>query len=226
MNTRQEAPSCERKADLIDYLYDEMPRAQRTQFAAHLQACLSCRDELTGFEQVRGELRSWDLEALPRVEVVIPRGKLEVLKELLSLFPLWSRGLLGVATATACVLLALGTVSLLKTGNAERVALQMPPATAPAVAPTAITPVAVSAALTPELKQLVNSEIARALTAERQALQAQLATLETRNQEHRTQLQAVTRQLRDLQTRHQQLLAAQQPSLRSIFAEYEPSSER
>lgn len=230
MKTRQEAPSCERKEDLIDYLYDEMPIAQRALFTDHLHACPSCREDLSGMQQLRGELRSWDLGTVPRLEVVIPRSKLEVLKELIGLFPVWSRGTLGLAAAAALVLIALGTVSLFKpTGESNRLAqvetkpAEVTAATAP-VAPTVVTPT--PATLTPELKQLINSEVARALETERQALRTQMAALDARDQEQRTQLQTVTRQLRELNTRHQQLVAAQQPSLRSIFAEYEPSSER
>jgi hypothetical protein len=227
MKTQPEAPNCERQEELIDYLYDEMSVAQRALFTDHLQACASCRTDLGGMQQLRGELRNWDLGVVPRLELVMPRPRLEVLKELLGLFPVWSRALLATASAVALVLLALGTASLFNRMSAPETVAQQPPAPAPApVAVAVIPPVAAQAALTPELKQFINSEVTKAVEAERQVLQAQLAALDARNQAQRAQLQAVSRQLRDLNTRHQQMLAAQQPSLRSIFAEYEPGSER
>lgn len=222
MKTQHAAPSCERKEELIDYLYDELSLAQRAHFAEHLQTCESCRTDLGGLQQLRGELRSWDLGVAPRLEVVIPRSKLDVLKELLGMFPVWSRALLATASAAALVLMALGLVGLFKKAEASNTVAQQQVVPAPAVVNPA--PVPAKAGLTPELKQLINSEVAKAVEAERQVLQAQLAALDGRNREQQVQLQAVSRRLQDLNKRHQQMVAAQQPSLRSIFAEYEPGS--
>lgn len=224
MKTQHAAPSCEQKEELLDYLYDELSLAERARFAEHLQTCDSCRMDLGGLQQLRGELRSWDLGVAPRLELVIPRSKWDVLKEFLGLFPVWSRALMATAAAAALVLIALGMVSLFNRTNATSTLAQQPPAApAPVVAanPAALP---APASVTPELKQLINREVAQAIEAERQALQAQLASLNVRNREQQVQLQAVSRQLRDLDKRHQQLVAAQQPSLRSIFAEFEPGS--
>ena len=72
----------------------------------------------------------------------------------------------------------------------------------------------------------IRIEVAKAVEQERQTLRAQMASLDARHADQRAQLQTITLQLRDLNKRHQQLLAAQQPSLRSLFAEYESGSER
>jgi hypothetical protein len=143
--------------------------------------------------------------------------------------------MMATATAAATILIALGTLSLFKQTNAA-------PAT-PATLATNATPAPMSrqavtpaqstsqpVMLPPEVKALVNAEVAKAIeqaiAEERQALRAQMAALDVHNQEQRAQLQAVTRQLRALNVRHQEMLAAQQPSIRSIFNELEPSSER
>ena len=216
----QDIIKCERKEELIEYLYDEMPAAQRARFTEHLQACAPCQEDLTGFERVRGELRAWDLNAVPRLELVIPRSKLEVLKELLMLFPVWSRAALLAGAAAALVLMAVGMASLFeKTNNAPMLAQTAP-------SPTPNLPNVPPAAVTPEVKALINAEVAKAIEQERQALRAQLAMLETRNGEQSVQLQVVSRRLRELNTRQQQLLAAQQPSIRSIFSDFESSGER
>lgn len=225
---KQEAPKCERKEELVEYLYDEMPLPRRALFADHLTECASCSADLLGMERVRGDLRAWDVQTVPHMELVIPRSKLDVLKELLALFPVWSRAMMATAAAAATILIALGTVSLFKQTSAAPVRLANHPTPAPAnTQPATPIPTAVQPVLLPaEVKALINAEVAQALEQERQALRAQMASLDTRNQEQRAQLQAVTRQLRALNVRHQEILAAQQPSIRSIFTEFEPSSER
>jgi anti-sigma factor RsiW len=218
---QQETPKCERKEELIEYLYDEMPAAQRARFADHLQTCANCSADLTGLERLRGELRAWDLHSVPRMEIVIPRSKLEVLKELLMLFPAWSRAALATAAAAAVVLMAIGVVSMFNRANGAPTTLAQT-----AASPTPNTPSVASVSVNAEVKALVNAEVAKALEQERQVLRAQLAALETRDSAQRAQLQTVSRQLRELNTRHQQLLAAQQPSIRSIFSEFDSSGER
>jgi len=48
-----------RDQTLVDYLYDEMPRADRAAFTAHLTACLHCRSELEALRGVRSALEKW-----------------------------------------------------------------------------------------------------------------------------------------------------------------------
>lgn len=229
---KQKAPNCERKEELVEYLYDEMPLQRRTLFADHLTTCVSCNDDLLGMERLRGDLRAWDVQTVPHMELVIPRSKLDVLKELLAMFPVWSRAMMATATAAATILVALGTVSLFKQSNVAPVTVATNTTPAPPNTQVAALPqVTAQPVLLPaEVKALVNAEVAKAveqaLNQERQALRAQMAALDVRDQEQRAQLQTVTRQLRALNVRHQEMLAAQQPSIRSIFTELEPSSER
>lgn len=228
MKTQQTTPKCERKEELVEYLYDELPLQRRALFADHLTACVSCSADLLGMERLRGDLRAWDVSTVPHMELVIPRSKLDALKELLSLFPVWSRAMMATAAAAATILIALGTLSLFKQTNAAPAIVANNATPAPlntqTIAPTQ--PAAQPVLLPAEVKALVNAEVAKAIEQERQALRAQMAALDVHNQEQRAQLQAVTRQLRTLNVRHQEMLAAQQPSIRSIFNELEPSSER
>jgi len=48
-----------REQALVDYVYDELPRADRTAFAAHLHACAQCRAELEDLQGVRSALQKW-----------------------------------------------------------------------------------------------------------------------------------------------------------------------
>src|SRR5581483_2155612 len=125
------------------------------------------------------------------MELVIPRSKLEVLKELLMMFPVWSRAVLMVGATAAVILMAIGMASLFeKTNNAPMLAQTAP-------SPTPNTPSLTPASVTPEVKALINVEVAKAIEQERQALRAQLAMLEARNGEQTVQLQAVSRRLRE-----------------------------
>jgi hypothetical protein len=215
MKLNQSAPKCGRQEELLDYLYDELPFARRAAFAGHLQECGGCREELRGLERLRGELRAWDLGLVPRVEVVIARPKLAVLRELLALFPVWARAAMATASAAALLLTALGLLSLFR---------QTPP---PQTMVAQTNPAPEQATLTPAVKELINAEVMKAVEQERQSLRAQLAALETRGDEQRAQVQTVARQLRELRARHNELVLAQQPSIRSLFADSgEPVSER
>jgi hypothetical protein len=44
---------------LVSYLYDDVRDAERTAFAAHLQQCAACRQELNALRGVRADLISW-----------------------------------------------------------------------------------------------------------------------------------------------------------------------
>jgi hypothetical protein len=47
------------KEQLIGYLYDELPAADRAVFEAHLAACAECRQEVGGLRQTRQHLTTW-----------------------------------------------------------------------------------------------------------------------------------------------------------------------
>lgn len=104
MNSQVE---CDRKEELVTYLYDEATAAERVWFERHLNECEPCSAELNAFGRVRGEMSTWQVGFTPRTELVLPRGKMEVLRELISLFPVWARGLAMAGAAAAVVLLAM-----------------------------------------------------------------------------------------------------------------------
>jgi hypothetical protein len=181
---------------------------------------------LQGLQRLRTDLRAWDVVAAPAMEIVIPRSPWDALKECFALFPLWGRGAFALGSAAAMLLMAFGTMSLLR-GTNQTVA---PPTGTlatqqPNASPSAVTPVI---ALTPELKAQVEAQVAaavnQAVEKEKQAFRSQLSSFETRNTEQQTRIQTAMRQLRDLQTRHEAMLADQQPSLRRMMAEYTTDS--
>jgi hypothetical protein len=121
---------CERKEDLVTYLYGESNETDRASFERHLDDCVGCRNGLTAFRNVRHDLGAWQLEQIARPEITLRRSRLDLLHELIGTFPVWARGaaLIGAAAAMLLVSLSIAgmrislkggdfTVSFGKTGN-------------------------------------------------------------------------------------------------------------
>jgi anti-sigma factor RsiW len=98
---------CGRKEDLVTYLYGETNAEERLSFDRHLNDCAACRDELTTFGRVRDDLRAWQVGLAPRSEIVLRRSRLDVLRELMGMFPGWVRGAAIAGLAAAMALLTL-----------------------------------------------------------------------------------------------------------------------
>src|SRR5262245_23830628 len=120
MNSEKNGNSCERKEDLVTYLYGEAPATERASFESHLDYCDACRDELTAFGRVRRDLSAWQLGQVARPEIVLRRSRLDLLRELVGMFPLWVRGAAFIGAAAAVLLVSLsiaGTRISLKDGD-------------------------------------------------------------------------------------------------------------
>jgi hypothetical protein len=50
---------CERKEQLVAFIYDELEGSERRGFETHLPSCAECRAELAGLRATRGMLTSW-----------------------------------------------------------------------------------------------------------------------------------------------------------------------
>lgn len=106
-NKNQTQFGCDRKEDLVAYLYGEATAAESASFERHLNECLECGNELKAFVRVRDDLSAWQVGFAPRTELVLPRSRTDVLRELIGLFPVWARGLAMAGAAAAIVLMAL-----------------------------------------------------------------------------------------------------------------------
>ncbi len=111
-NKNQTQFGCDRKEDLVAYLYGEATAAERSSFELHLNECLECGGELKAFGRVRDDLSTWQVGFAPRTELVLPRGKMQVLRELIGLFPVWARGLALAGATAAIVLMAMSLYNL------------------------------------------------------------------------------------------------------------------
>jgi Putative zinc-finger len=120
MNSEKNGNNCGRKEDLVTYLYGEAPATERASFESHLDYCDACRNELTAFGRVRRDLGAWQLGQIARPEIVLRRSRLDLLRELVGMFPVWVRGaaLIGAAAAMLLVSLSIaGTRISLKDGD-------------------------------------------------------------------------------------------------------------
>jgi len=111
---------CGRKEDLVTYLYGEAHATERASFESHLDYCDGCRNELTAFGRVRRDLGAWQLGQIARPEIVLRRSRLDLLRELVGMFPAWARGAAFVGAAAAVLLVSLsivGTRISLKDGD-------------------------------------------------------------------------------------------------------------
>jgi hypothetical protein len=111
---------CRRKEDLVSYLYGEANATERASFERHLADCDGCRSELTAFGRVRLDLDAWQLGQLARAEITLSRSRLDLLRELIGVFPTWVRGAAFIGAAAAMLLVSLsiaGTRISLKDGD-------------------------------------------------------------------------------------------------------------
>jgi anti-sigma factor RsiW len=60
--------NCERKDELISYLYEELAPNALLAFQRHLAECRSCQQEATEFGQTRNMLQAWEVPAAPPLD--------------------------------------------------------------------------------------------------------------------------------------------------------------
>jgi hypothetical protein len=95
---------CQRKEELITYLYSECNEQEQRTFQQHLKECASCQREAAEFGVVRKSLQSWQVAESPRIvldlEPTAPRSLRAILAELAAVLPGWFK--YGFACAAAC----------------------------------------------------------------------------------------------------------------------------
>lgn len=228
------APHCGYKEQLVTYLYGEASAAERAEFENHLRQCGECRDELQAFGVMRQELRAWEVPFRPPIEVTLPRGMRDILRELSSVIPGWlklSSGLVAAA-AVALVFFALaGTRLSIGPGGVSvefgrqataQTEGQVARQTTTSPAQTLQPPAAASMLTRAEAEEMITAAVARAQVQAKQEAQAQIASLEARlTAAHRAALTAATNKLRDEHRRNLSTLLAerQRPTINEwLFA--------
>ena len=113
MTDTNKTPDCTMHEALMSYLYDEATPDETRRFEQHLTSCAACTQELTAFKRVREQLQQWQFDELPIVRVVADpyparRSAFGLLKELLTVTPIWVKAL-GVVAMAMLVLAVMGT---------------------------------------------------------------------------------------------------------------------
>jgi hypothetical protein len=208
MNDKQRTPDCEMHEALVSYLYNEATADETRRVEAHLARCAVCKEELHSFERVRGMLQQWQVDDLPVVRIVAgrdagSRSVLALIKELLSVTPIWAKALGAVAMALF-VLAVIGTdVSAGKNGVSFRTDLFRRGQTGQPIPGTnAPSPDASIEQVRTEVKGLVNQLIAESERQQRDEIKAQLVSLESQLQNlHSADLSKLASRIQEQQAR-------------------------
>jgi anti-sigma factor RsiW len=208
MSNGQKTPECNMHEALVSYLYNEATADERVSVEGHLTRCAACKEELNSFERVRGMLQQWQLDDLPVVRVVaerasIDRSLLTVLKELLSVTPIWAKAL-GAVAMSVLVLAVLGTdVRVGKDGVSFHADLfRRGQAASPVAGSNVELPTANIEQVRAEVKGLVNQLIAESERQQRDDLKAQLVSLESQlNNMHSADLSKLATRIQEQQAR-------------------------
>lgn len=220
MNEANKTPACSMHEALVAYLYKEATPDEARHFEAHLNDCAVCEQELAGFERVREQLQQWQVVDLPIVRVVadpqpMRRSFLAVLKELLTIMPIWAK-VASVAAMALVVMAVTGTnLSIGRDGVSLRADLlrrQQTSMQAPASAPATLQYASAEQLeqLRVNLATLVSQKIAESERQQKEDWKAELVSLQTdlqsmrsadlakiiaRVQEHQSRLQTIERDL-------------------------------
>lgn len=192
---------CDRQEDLVAFLYDEATTLERASFEQHLNDCDPCQAELKAFGRVRDELSTWQVGIAPRTRLVLPRGRMEVLREFIALFPVWARGLAVAGAAAAAVLLSLSIFWARGGVNQNNFAISSGGA---------------SAVSQKEIESLVKNAVAAEREKMQREYQAQFADFKAQlDAGHKAELQAISAE-------HQAKLEAAKASLRQEIKKSNP----
>jgi len=209
MNTQN---NCNMHEALMSYLYDESTPDEKLRVETHLTDCGACKQELHAFERVRGMLQQWQLDDSPVVRIVTEqdRGKrsiLAVLRELITVTPIWAKALSAVAMAML-VLAVLGTDVSVGRGGISLHAdlLRRNRSVEPANAGGQQNPMSSDRAsleqVRAEMKSLVNQLVAERESEQKEQIKAELASLQLQLQNvHSADLAKVISRIQEQQTR-------------------------
>jgi putative zinc finger protein len=186
MSDKEKTATCDTHEALVSYLYNEATPQECGRIERHLRECTGCKEELHSFERVRGMLQQWKIDDLPVVRVAVERSSsersvLSILKELISVTPIWAKALCAAAMVLV-VLAIIGTdISVGSSGFSFRADLMRRDRTAQATnAPNVLSSNGADLEqVRAEVKGLVNQLIAESERRQRDEIKAQLVNLQS-----------------------------------------------
>jgi hypothetical protein len=127
------APNCERRDELLEFLYGELADSEAKRFQSHLRECTACSEELNDFSGVRQSVIAWrheTLGAIPTSSTVLhdKRSALAALRAFFDFSPLWLKGAVGVAAMLFVVLIGLSLRNLQRSNPPHDVMIVPAPA--------------------------------------------------------------------------------------------------
>lgn len=190
---------------LVTCLYGEASELEWREFNRHCDACKDCKAEFAAFSSVRQDLTSWQVDIVPRIEIIAQKSPLEVLRELAVSLPIWFKlgsGLTGLAAA-ALVLLAVSSARIAYGAGGFEISFgKGQPASSPVVAKGALV-------TQDDVRALVADAVAAAQVQDEQKATARMASLELKlNEAHRVELQRAVMQLKDQRRLNSRLMMA------------------
>lgn len=222
--------NCERAAEIVSYIYDEIGERARRDFAQHLKACAPCRAELAAFGEVRGAVRDWHAELLshapalalpamlpeyarngraahtPAAVVAPQRSALAALREFFTLTPVWLRAGMVAASLAVCALATLALVNAEFRWDGNGVAfnthLREQVNKQPSASPSATQQVAT----TTNEAQFTQADMDKVVT-ERDAAQRELAATRERLDATQQQVNTLNASLANSKAAYRQMLA-------------------
>lgn len=211
MTQKDKAHSCDMHEALISYLYNEATEEENRRVVMHLNECHACNQEVEAFNRVRGLLQQWQLDDLPVVRLDasserVPearRSVLTVLRELLTITPLWAKALGGLATAML-VLAVMGTEVNIS-GGGLRLRMDIWQRAEPVSAVNTTTPDATAPDLErirAEVKSMVNTMVAESERRQKEEIAARLVSLESQLHSARSaELAKITARIQEQRSR-------------------------
>jgi len=122
---------CSNGGDLLAYLYDEMPAADRETFELHLADCVSCIDEFAEISQGRYPVYEWkalEFDPMPTPRFVMPveQATAGLIDKLRTAFTANRGFAFGSAAATILVAIFAGYAVYIQNGSENVVAVAQP----------------------------------------------------------------------------------------------------
>lgn len=136
MNGKPNPQSCNRKDDLVTYLYGEATPTESRAFEQHVKDCNSCREELEAFTGVRRVMQTWEVETVPRIEIDVRPTFWQTVKQFFVVTPVWGK----VVMAGACGLVLLACLNVRVTVGRDGVTFSTGLQPAPQVVETRVLP--------------------------------------------------------------------------------------
>jgi hypothetical protein len=185
MTDTDKNPRCNMHEALVSYLYDEAASDEVRLIEAHLKKCSVCAEELNAFKGVRTMLQRWEIDDVPILQMAPAAGRrsvLAVLRELLTIAPVWIKAA-GALAAAMLVLAVMGTeVSVGRQGITFRASIfggsSAPVAPSPSGTGSGAVPASVNGVTADQVQEIVNRAIIEDDRRQKDALTAEVVRLE------------------------------------------------